>query len=97
MGSTLFHYPIYLEVILMRKAKYALITKSDRMIEASTIDGLTFEAKYPDISDILSKYPHDSEGWFFNSTKDRYIAESFIDCVVCNPQLFWQNGFEITT
>ena len=81
----------------MLKPKYALITKDDRMIEATTYDGLSFEVKYPVISDILNMYPHDENGWFFNETNDRYIAENCIDYISCNPSLFWSNGFEITT
>jgi len=38
-------------------------------------DGLLFAAREEDIRLELSGYPKDKIGWFFNSSKDRYIAE----------------------
>ena len=36
--------------------------------------------------------------WFFNNTYDRYIAEEESEgYITANPQLIWQNGYEIIT
>ena len=67
----------------------------DTLIDCTTIDGYTFEFQYKDIKAVLNLYPKDANGWFFNSTRDRYIAECFHDCISVNPQLLYQNNYEI--
>ncbi len=46
---------------------------------------------------LLSKYEEDEEGWWFNSSHDRYIAEKGYDDITANPQLAWRAGYDIVT
>jgi len=38
-------------------------------------DGQLYLFAFADVATILATYPQDREGWFFNTTRDRYIAE----------------------
>ena len=79
---------------------YGLFTKDDQIIEgAVTKDGLLVKLNYEDAKPLLSKYPTNDKGmWYFNDTKDREIAETEIcKLIIANPQLLWQNGWEIHT
>jgi len=40
-------------------------------------DGQLYLFMLSDIAEILASYPRDREGWFFNTTRDRYIAEPY--------------------
>jgi len=44
-------------------------------------DGQLYLFTLADVATILAAYPRDREGWFFNTTRDRYIAEPFS----CDP------------
>jgi len=63
-------------------------------------DGLLLKLTEADARPILTylNCPEDGEGWFFNSSKDRYIAEKKYDKnITANPQLMYRAGFEIIT
>lgn len=53
-------------------------------------DGLVVMFDLNEVAHLLSKYDEDKEGWFFNSTHDRYIAEKRGKRVVANPQFMWK-------
>ena len=75
-----------------------LLTKDDEIIEGKiTKDGLLLKFNFNNISHILKVYDKDNEGWFFNSSHDRYIAEEEFQSITANPQLAWSNGYEIIT
>ncbi|MBU2346565.1 MAG: hypothetical protein KJ888_20435 [Gammaproteobacteria bacterium] len=78
---------------------YGLFTKDDQIIEGMVAkDGLLVRLSFEDAFPLLYKYPSDSNGWFFNRTRDRYIADMYNSGIVeANPQLLWQNGWEIHT
>ena len=71
-----------------------------RNIEVSK-DGLLIRAEAIDMHDLLCKYEVDpvKNRWYFNKTRDREIATiEYSDLLVYfNPQLLWQNNFEIHT
>lgn len=58
-------------------------------------DGLLVVFRRADIEPLMDQhYPHGKVGgkkiWWFNSTKDREIAElDYDDRVYCNPQVLW--------
>ena len=83
----------------MVKAKYVILYQRhnpNRLVEATTFDGLVFTVKQKDLEHTLALYLKDRNGWFFNSTKDRYIAEHLTDDYrVVNPQMLYQNDYEI--
>lgn len=60
-------------------------------------DGLTFKFDYEDIKDLLAHYPRDREGWYFNESKDRLMAERDFDRVIVNPSFVYKHFTEIVT
>lgn len=76
-----------------------LLAKEQEIIECEiTKDGLLLIIPDgPAIREVLSQYDEDDEGWFFNSSHDRYIAEKDFGNINANPQLAWSNGYEIIT
>ena len=60
-------------------------------------DGLLVAFRLADVESVLAQYPKGigSESgepvWFFNSSRDRVIAEQHGDEVVANPQLLLQH------
>lgn len=74
----------------------ALMHKKDEIIECEVgVDGLLIKCPQKQLLHILEKYKSDQYGWWWNSSKDRYIAEKDDDLVFANPQLAWENGYEI--
>ena len=61
-----------------------------------TNDGLVFI--FPPsvylIQKLDSLFVHDDHGWFFNATKDRYIAEWEYQEIGVNPQFVWNHTKE---
>ena len=54
---------------------YALFVKDDKIIEGLiTHDGFLIKLKMADAIKFLQNLPKDTEGWFFNESRDRYIA-----------------------
>lgn len=52
-------------------------------------DGLHYELpRTREVAKVLTVcYPdHDADGWYFNSTRDRYVAEIMADHILVNPQ-----------
>lgn len=61
-------------------------------------DGQLFMFDYDDIAKLLAQYPRDKTGWFFNQTRDRYIAElTDTDRVTINPQFCYNHFKDIVT
>ena len=73
--------------------------KGDEIIEGEIAeDGLLVRVEKEKVQHILDKYPSTDEGWFFNETLDRFIADlDGQDRVVANPRLFWNNDYTIKT
>lgn len=66
----------------------ALVERKDRQIHDCVMckDEQLYLFAQQDIADILATYPSDKHGWFFNSSKDRYIGEKEqIGVVSLNP------------
>jgi len=61
-------------------------TKAGDTIPAVIIyDGTFYYFTQSDIEVFLKEYPADSRGWFFNQSKDRYIAEKTPFGISVNP------------
>lgn len=59
-------------------------------------DGLLFRFRLADIVSLLKEYPSDSLGWYFNTSRDRYIAERDGDnFVTVNPSFVWKHFKDI--
>ncbi len=77
---------------------FCIITKSNDIIEGECgKNGLLLRFKQDKIQHLLDLYPTMDSDWYFNSTFDRVIAEQMNNYIVCNPQLMWQNSYEIIT
>jgi len=57
----------------------------DRVSGFMSRDGTFYYFARQDIEALLKKYPADNHGWFFNQTRDRYIAENTPYGVSVNP------------
>jgi hypothetical protein len=61
----------------------------DETIGVCSPDGLLFAVALEDVKDHLAKLPSDKEGWFFNSSRDRYCAAPWgfadIPAISINP------------
>jgi len=53
-------------------------THDGRVLDcAISNDGQLYLFELADVAAILTTYPRDREGWYFNDTRDRYIAELY--------------------
>ena len=79
--------------------QYALFSKDNQIISGEVgSDGLLVKLSYDDARSFLDAFPFKAGKWWFNNTYDRAIAEMDMkDQVIANPQLVWQNGFEIVS
>lgn len=78
--------------------KYWHIAYCDGIECAVSHDGQLFMFDYNDIAHLLKDYPSDAAGWFFNQTRDRYIAELIDDDrVTVNPQFCYNHFKDIVT
>ena len=78
--------------------KYWYVAYCDGIECAVCHDGQLFMFDYDDIAALLATYPRDNDGWFFNHTQDRYIAEIVGENrVTVNPQFCYQNFKDIVT
>jgi len=77
----------------------ALFTKDDIILEGSiTKDGLLISMLLKTAEPLLTRYIKTEEGWYWNKSQDRLIAENEGDSLIfANPQLVWENGYEIHT
>ena len=78
--------------------KYWYVAFCDGIECAVCHDGQLFMFDYKDIATLLAGYPRDADGWFFNHTRDRYIAElTSNDRVTVNPQFCYNHFKDIVT
>lgn len=77
----------------------ALFVKNNHIIEGwCGKDGLLIYGLKKDLLSLLHEYPVKKGEWYFNSSFDRLIAEKNDSVsITANPQLLWQNGYEIIT
>jgi len=78
----------------------ALFARNNTIIEGYYgNDGLLVKISINDALPLLKelKCPSDNDGWFFNNTKDRYIAEKESTYIIANPQLLYQTNYTIIT
>ena len=62
----------------------------DCTIAALANDGLLYLFEPKDILQRLNKYyEFDNEGWFYNSSHDRYCAEKGADGILVNPSIVY--------
>ena len=78
----------------------ALFYKENEIYEGYvSVDGLVVAFPADLASVFLVGRPYARGVWWFNSTKDRMIAEYYDPCdrsyIVANPQAIWSSGFEI--
>ena len=72
--------------------KYWRKYKVDGMPCALSNDGQLFMFAVVDVAEQLAKYPKGREGWYFNASRDRRIAELVSDeHVTVNPQFVYTN------
>ena len=75
------------EISRITKKYYHPVMFADESIAWQANDGLLYLFE-TGIAEILDKhYPKNSDGWFFNSTKDRYCAENDWDTITVNPSI----------
>jgi hypothetical protein len=86
--------------------KDCILETPDDLVEAEIhVDGLLVEIELGKIAELLEKHPSGRQGWYFNKSKDRYIAERLTknwgkfhdpdEIVLCNPMLFVYHGWII--
>lgn len=75
-----------MEKMAKNEQKYWLTCMfSNGVIARVTKNGLIYKFDAVDVTSLLSGLPEDSEGWYFNDTKDRFCAEKHKETVVVNP------------
>jgi len=84
-----------MELSRAERRYYRKVLFSNGIEGALSKDGHIYLFLYEDIEKELSAYCKDKRGWFFNSTRDRYIAEDIGGYISVNPAFVDYQRWEI--